>query len=111
MKRGLGIIMARQVVRQIGTPRAELDSHVPPNFTCDRLVCDRLVRSAARLGGVRRLTQSYMGKRPISKRDRKSIRRFRVLALHARFSCAAANVRVTRSTAAGVAAQIKLTFN
>jgi len=53
----------------------------------------------------------YIGKRPISKRDRKSIRRFRVLALHARFSCAAANVRVTRSTAAGVAAQIKLTFN
>jgi hypothetical protein len=45
----------------------------------DMLVtCDRLFRLAARLGGLRRLTQSYVGKRLVWKRMSRAIQRFRV---------------------------------
>src|SRR5216684_4999594 len=43
VKRGFGIVVAGQVSRRIGTPRAEFDSHVPPPgfFAVIGLVCRR----------------------------------------------------------------------
>jgi hypothetical protein len=60
------------------------------------VTCNRLFRSAVRLGRSALLTQLYVGKRPISKRDRDSIRKFGVLAFRRHCSCGAPIIRVSR---------------
>jgi hypothetical protein len=63
------------------------------------VTCNRLFRLTVRLRRSRLLTQLYVGKRPISKRDRDSIRKFVVPAFGARSWNVDVGFRATRRTA------------
>jgi hypothetical protein len=63
------------------------------------VTCNRLFRLTVRLRRSRLLTQLYVGKRPISKRDRESIRKFVVPAFGARSWNVDVGFRATRRTA------------